>query len=85
MTHLDAVMAGLFLIAAAVVIQTVNRRARRAKAAKNSPPADQPILYPLSARSAADLVEVSPAAAAGFLATAGVLFLLVSALNLLPG
>lgn len=84
MTHLDAVVVGLFLMAAAVVIQAVNTRAGRAKAAGNRPRADHPSFHPVSARSAADLVEVSPAAAAGFLATAGAVFLVMSAVNLLP-
>jgi hypothetical protein len=84
MTNLDAVIVGLFLMAAAVVIQTVHRRTGRARAGKNRPVADQPILYPVSARSAPDLVEVPPASAAGFLAAAGVIVLLASALNLVP-
>ena len=84
MTHLDAVMVGMFLMLAAVAIQAVNARGGRRQAATNRPPAEPPVLYPISARSAADLVEISPAAVAGLLAVAGAIFLVVSALSLLP-
>jgi hypothetical protein len=84
MTQIDTVMVGLFLLVAAVVIKALNRWGGRAKAGNSRPPIDRPILHPISARTAVDLVEVSPAAAAGVLATAGIAFLLLSTLDLLP-
>jgi hypothetical protein len=80
MTQLDTALIGLFLFAASAGIWLVGRLQKKTASSRNLPGLLRPGATPqgASARSITETGDISSAAAACFLATAGAVFALLS-------